>query len=563
MPVLQLDNLGQVDVSRHLPGHLISEQRTLTEAEKCVFRREYIESAFGIRKSAGVPNIGGWTYLIPTRTVDTGETLLVGVKERSTPSISILRAVSAQQAQAISLGTNGQAWTGFTWGDKVILNSPERGLMLWENLSLGRSSPNAFFIPTAQQHSGWPRDIRFNLVTNFKNRFIGLGVSSGGEVLPYRFMFSSEAPLGELPASWDITDPASTAGAQDLNDNLSPLIGAQTLRGDLYVYKERGVYRVRHIGAPFIFSYEFITDSIGLLARRCVVEWQGRQILATPEDLIVFDGYNYRSLLDTYSRREIFEDIERSEVENCFFVEHYKQRQLYFCYPSLGHKFANKVVIIDLDTFSISYMSLDTISIAAAVEWRGDVVEGSGDSTTWATIPGNWIDLNRDAAWVVGADPEERTVLFSIVQETSATSQGIADDCRYLGIYRPQAVLDCGDDEIRLTSSIRKEGLHFKSRRGHIGRATLHSILPIIDFDDTQAYMQVLVRSKDRVEGTYGEYVGGTQGFTFRKGSPKVSIELSGVFFDVELRIYSVGLWKLSEIDLEYSIRGESNDLQS
>ena len=104
--------------------------------------------------------------------------------------------------------------------------------------------------------TGWGATWKVVSVRPFKNFLIALGITKGASVYPHMVKWSHTAVAGTIPASWDEADPALDAGEQDIAETPDLLVDCLQLGDVNIVYKERSMYSMSHVGAPYIFRFQ-------------------------------------------------------------------------------------------------------------------------------------------------------------------------------------------------------------------------------------------------------------------------------------------------------------------
>ncbi len=200
-------------------------------------------------------------------------------------------------------------------------------------------------------------------------------------------LWSHPADPGVVPSSWDTTDATKDAGQNDLPDVLAGIIrDALPLRGRMYVYKEGSTWRMTPVTGGYIFNFETLYETSGILTQRCVTITPdgSKHVVASQDDIIMHDGTNDPiSLLSKRDRKYLFNQLDQTNYINSFMFTHYAKDEIWFCYPSSGHTNPDRALIFNTKDGGISEADITFRNVAV-----GSIQSPS--ATTWATASGSW-----------------------------------------------------------------------------------------------------------------------------------------------------------------------------
>jgi hypothetical protein len=189
-----------------------------------------------------------------------------------------------------------------------------------------------------------------------------------------------------VPISWDETDPTLDAGEIDLPDvNAGVIQDALPLRGQMFIYKGNSVWRMRFIGGQFIFSFDTLLESAGLMAPRCVTLTSDGQkhVFATQDDILIHNGTSAESILNTRMRQFLINAIDPVNFINSFMFTDPFRDEVYFCYPERTMINPNRAIVFNSRTGNLSEASVNYRNAAVGV------IEVPS-TTTWTTVTGTW-----------------------------------------------------------------------------------------------------------------------------------------------------------------------------
>jgi len=125
-----------------------------------------------------------------------------------------------------TLYNSAGVWTGDVFGGIPIicngLNNPQ---------ALFPVDVSGSFVDLAN----WPADTKAEVVKGYRGYLVALNVTESDVNKPFLVKWSHQADPGQLPNSWDPTDPTKDAGFQDLTDDGGYIVDGGTLKD---VFKE-------------------------------------------------------------------------------------------------------------------------------------------------------------------------------------------------------------------------------------------------------------------------------------------------------------------------------------
>lgn len=277
----------------------------------------------------------------------------------------------------------------------------------------------------------WPAATTAAVVKGFGNYLVAMNITDGTGGHPHRVLWSDGAGTGELPASWDVTNPAFDADHRDLGDiNSGRVVDGIALRDFFVVYKNESTWLMRYIGGTLIFSVKPQMKTTGILAQRCsmpIAIASSKLEVAfsmTGEDLGTFDGQEFQSVVEDKDRKFLVSDIDPVNFDNSFVLDNRAQDEAWFCYPENGATDPSVACVWNYKENTITFR--DFVGTDAA---NGSVESATG--ATWATVIGTWA-TQGPAKWqdatrrkVIVAD-QAHTLLQQL--ESGDTFNGVSFD---------------------------------------------------------------------------------------------------------------------------------------
>lgn len=274
-------------------------------------------------------------------------------------------------------------WNGVIFGGLPIINNGSDIPQLWSSLSVAT---------VLDDLPNWPSTLRAKVVRALPGFLVAFNVTKSSVNYPHRVKWSHVADPGTVPSSWDETDPTKDAGETDLPDvTAGVIVDALNLRGQMFIYKQGSIWRMRYIGGSQIFAFDTYLDSAGLLAPRSVaLTGDGmRHFVVTQDDVIVHDGNSApQSIFSKRARRYLFSQIDPANYGQSFAFSNPTYKEVWFCFPTLGNTNPDRALIWNYETGTISETEVDFVSAA-----NGPIV--LSDSESWDTDTGTWASDNE------------------------------------------------------------------------------------------------------------------------------------------------------------------------
>lgn len=161
----------------------------------------------------------------------------------------------------------------------------------------------------------WPNIIA-HTIRAYKNHLVAMNILFNGPPVVYSpgmVKWSHSAAYGSLPSSWDPTDATKEAGEVILTDEYgdSPIYDCLPLGQSNIVYSSNAAWRMDYVGFPYIFAFRQL-HTTGLIARECVVSFQGAHFAVGQDDIVIHDGTTVISKCEGSIRRYFFNDLSNS-----------------------------------------------------------------------------------------------------------------------------------------------------------------------------------------------------------------------------------------------------------
>lgn len=230
-------------------------------------------------------------------------------------------------------------WTGTILNGVPIMNCVGNVPWYWDFNTGGQLLPL----------EGWPVGTLAGSVRAYKNHLMAMGLVEGGADQGSKLMWSDAALPGTVPSGPDAWTPTAEneAGFIPLADSRGAILDGLQLRSSFIAYKQHAAYAIDYVAPTFVMTSRKIFSEVGILARGCMTEWDGRHVCLTDGDVIVHDGQAVQSLVDRKMRRWIFNQLDSENYKNSYVVHYKAQSEIWICFVESGEVFPKTALVIN------------------------------------------------------------------------------------------------------------------------------------------------------------------------------------------------------------------------
>lgn len=388
MTTIPLDKISAIGVVKDVPPYQLPPE-AWNEALNVRCRDGSIEQLLGWAQTFGTPGVPPH-FAIPLQTAAQTWWLYVSLTKGYVYDGSGHTNITRQTAMVDVDYTAAETknWNGTVLGGIPILNNNNDIPQYWATPSIATKLAN---LPH------WDSNIRALCIRAVGPYLVALNITDGGSAFPHQVLWSHPADPGSVPSSWDFTDPAVDAGLNELPDvNSGIILDGLTLKGSLYIYKEGAVWRMTPIGGRYVFKFETMLETAGILAQRCVAATgDGKyHVFLSQDDLVRHNGVEAVGLLSARMKKTLFNKIDTTNFGTSFVFCNPTYDEIWVCYPSAGATHADSALIWNYKTGEFG-----ACTEADGITFRNAQVgvTTKDDLETWDTAVGSW---NTDiAAW--------------------------------------------------------------------------------------------------------------------------------------------------------------------
>lgn len=429
-----------------------------TAGQNVRFRDGYAEKFNGHSVSIASPAIAPY-FLMPVEVGAAYWWIFAGLAavyaNDGTNNFNITRSVGGAYG-----ATELNNWTGGVLGGLPILNDAVDPPQLWSPVSGGQ---------VLVALTNWPANTTCKSLRPFRTYLVALNVTKSGVNYPQMVKWSSSAPAGNVPVTWDPADATNDAGEYNLMETTDFVVDSFPLRNALVIYKESNTWLMQYIGGAPVFSFNRIFTG-GILSRRCAVEFaNGQHAVFSDGDVVIHDGQTPISIVNSKVRSFIFNNIDPTNQAKSFVVHNKPFFEVLFCYPQIGSNLPNIAGVWNYKFDEFGFRDLNQV---AHIE-LGIVNPGSD---AWNAAVGIWGTDTR--AW---GDPSYNPAKKQLqIAQPSPAKIYLFDDTTQF-------------DGVNMTSFIERTGLGF----------------PIVDSNGPPDFehQKVLTNVWPRITGTLGGVV--------------------------------------------------------
>ncbi len=381
MPWFPVDEVGKIGVIRDLADHDLPPE-AWTSISNARFRNGAVEKVGGSTTPWGTPIVAPYFGMaVPTETEVYW--LYAGLNDVYAMLGSTHTRIS--KSAGVYTATADVPWNGFVFSGIPIINNANDYPQMWNGVD--------FYTPSLLADlSNWPASTYAKTLRAFKQYLVALNITKSGVQYPHMVKWSHPADPGTVPGSWDETDATKDAGEIDLAETDGYLLDCLPLGDVNIVYKEDSIWGMQHVGGNSIFRFYGISKLSGLMASRCVAQFPGGHALFTPDDLVITDGREVRSIADARIQRYIFNNMNTSRTSRCFVAMSPYEREIWFCYPLAGADWCNYAHCWNYEDNTWGERILPELSFAKSGIFEPDAAAGTwdGDSETWDADADTW-----------------------------------------------------------------------------------------------------------------------------------------------------------------------------
>lgn len=381
MARVDLHNLGKVGVIKDLPAHQLPPE-VWTDIRNMRCKGGNLLKFTGHQQVLGTPGDNpGWLMNVPTP--DSPIWMYT-----STNKVFVEDAGSHTEITNSGgfTSTLYEQWDGTLLGGIPILNNSVDPPQMWPSLSSSDDLVDLL---------NWPANTLAKKIRAFGPFLIALNISDLGGSYPHMFWWSHPAEVGDVPVTWDYSDPDFQAGRRELTDtDAGVILDGYMLKDTFIIYKQFATHIVRFVGGQNIMKSDLLFAGSGILAPRCVcaIDKGTKHFVATQDDVIIHNGQSIDSTIEDKNRVYLQRDISQLERNKAFCVHNAAMNEAWFCYPEIGSSVPTKAFVLNYKDgtqtfrdFNGRFAAPGFVAVSTAEQWDNLVNSWDATTDTWGS----------------------------------------------------------------------------------------------------------------------------------------------------------------------------------
>ena len=237
----------------------------------------------------------------------------------------------------------------------------------------------------------WPLNTTCSWIRAFKNNAIAGDIKEAGITYENQLYWSASVAPGQAPQSWTPL-PSNDAGDNILAQTPGALIDGFQLRDNFVIAKNHSIYTMAYVGGQYVFRFNALSQTAGVLSKHCMAEARGRLFLFSDGDILVTDGAVVESIANAVVRRTIFSEMNQAFAHKCIAVPYLAKDQIWFCYPTVDSDRLNRAAIYTIKDGVWGFRDLpDATHVADGIafnynserDWDSDSMSWDSDTALW------------------------------------------------------------------------------------------------------------------------------------------------------------------------------------
>jgi len=398
--LIRISDFNSSDTVLDLPAHLL-QGNVISDGKNYKLEDGRIAARAGYTESYGAPTVAPYA-IIAGLFGAVPYWLYAGLTK-----IYLLNSSTHTNVTRQSVGvdvnytaTDTTPWTGGGFNGLSVLNNQNDVPQSFSSVS-GKCSDMA----------NWPADLRCKSLRPFKNFLVAAGVTEASTEYPQVLRWSHPADPGSVPGSWDYTDPTKDAGRTAMAETKGVLVDSLAAQDVHIVYKDDSTYYMQFIGAPYIFDFQPISLTSGLLGQNCAANFPGGQIALTNEDVVMVTPRGIQSIATKRIRRNLFSSINFNTKRFAFVVANPAMSEVWVCIPA-SSTYSSRAYIWNWNDNKWSIRELPNLT-AMATGYEVSATDTWATSTdTWADGADIWGSYELSGGQFIGASPNGTGALY-------------------------------------------------------------------------------------------------------------------------------------------------------
>ena len=364
VPFNDLAAYGEID---EIPNHA-TPMNAWTTAQNVTFRDGFVQKSNGYTEiAAGAAMLCAPQYLMPYYDPEVGKLYWIypGTEDANDKGV-ICTFDGTTHTDRTNIGVyagtafygDTTRWNGAVVNGLAVVNNQLTTPQMWARTG---ASLNADFDELTDWQNSFTTYGTCKVLRGFRNFFIALDITDTGTTPtrnPYEVKHSGIVDSYTAP-EWAPTT-SNRAGSKYIGEGGGVLVDCLPLRNVNIIYSENEAWPMSYVGGNEVFAIgDKALLEYGMLAQGCAAAFgAGHHFLVTLGDIVVHDGSNAESIINSRKRDTVFADMDSTNYVNSFVVSHYTEQEIWFCYPKTGAVYPNAVAKWSIKTGAWSFQDL-------------------------------------------------------------------------------------------------------------------------------------------------------------------------------------------------------------
>ena len=336
MPLVRIKGLGEIGINNDQPRYSISPN-AISDGKNVRAFQGRLKSFGGWDKVtiAPIEPYGLFTFSAPDRVVYWLEAGLTGVYVYNGVSHTELTRLSGPY----TMNEYSDRWTGgiqHTLG--FLCNGHADGPQVWKSIDLLTRLEDMTYDPSAGPGSKTWQDLSYTAyaMRPFKDTIVAMNLRRGATSLPSTVQWCDFIAPGTTEPNW-VPSAENSAREVSLGETAGNCIDGAPMRDDFIIYKEDSVFRMSFTGdANQPFAFERLPEYVRIINRNCIGVSEEFHVCVSRDDVQIFDGNVFRSILTNRMREYYQSRMFSSRIFTTFVSMLDAESEAWICFPTQG-----------------------------------------------------------------------------------------------------------------------------------------------------------------------------------------------------------------------------------
>ena len=282
-------------------------------------------------------------------------------------------------------------WTGGVQNGFGFLCNGKDSPQQWDQVNTG--TPLRDMIYDSELGTTWDTQaggpIRAFGMRPFSGSIFAYNITVGANFFPSQVQWCDFISPGTTNPDW-IARPTNSAGSRSIGDSLGQIIDGAPFRDEFVFYKEDSVYRCAFTGSalnPFVFQR--LPEFVRIINRNCIGIAAEMHVVAAPEDVYLFDGNTFKSILTHRMRKYYLASLWEDRKLTAFVASNSADKEIWICLTARDNQeqgqgdYPNIGIVWNWHDNSLSHTDLPRVRAISS----GAITGGPPVADTYETPP--------------------------------------------------------------------------------------------------------------------------------------------------------------------------------